>query len=216
LFKNIVPKNRPEDAHDISGTFKLVSDLPEMRKTPANFDEFIHLLKNRHKILLAGRPDKTPGAFKERANRAGSTSFVAPDLVLGTFKQGFEIYKKLTSPFAKAVYMMFLVAEVHPFNDGNGRIGRIMMNAELVSAGEQRIIIPTIYRNNYVSALKAISHNSITNPIVRTLDFAQKYSKAIHWNSFDDAKETLTKTHAFIDPNEADEQEIRLIMPNNA
>ena len=29
--------------------------------------------------------------------------------------------------------MMFLVSEVHPFVDGNGRIARIMMNAELVA-----------------------------------------------------------------------------------
>ena len=32
--------------------------------------------------------------------------------------------------------MMFLVSEVHPFADGNGRAARIMMNAELVAAGE--------------------------------------------------------------------------------
>jgi Fic family protein len=41
---------------------------------------------------------------------------------------------------------MFLVAEVHPFSDGNGRLSRIMMNPELVAAGEQRIVVPTIYR----------------------------------------------------------------------
>jgi fido (protein-threonine AMPylation protein) len=35
--------------------------------------------------------------------------------------------------------MMFLISEVHPFADGNGRIARIMMNAELVAAGEERI-----------------------------------------------------------------------------
>jgi len=30
--------------------------------------------------------------------------------------------------------MMFLVSEVHPFLDGNGRIARVMMNAELILA----------------------------------------------------------------------------------
>jgi Fic family protein len=43
---------------------------------------------------------------------------------------------------------MFLVAEVHAFSDGNGRLSRAMMNAELVSAGEQRIIVPPVYRAN--------------------------------------------------------------------
>jgi hypothetical protein len=214
VFKDIVPLNRPEDAHDIKGTFEIVASDKEMSRTPKTFDDFIELLQSRHKILMGGRPDKKPGTIKERANQAGSTLFVAPDLVLGTFKQGFEIYKKLTTPFSKAVFMMFFVSEVHPFNDGNGRIGRIMMNAELASVGEQRIIIPTIYRNNYISALKGISQNGLTTPIVRMLDFAQKYTGAVAWDNFDNALDTLTKTHAFIDPNEADEEGSRLILPS--
>ena len=36
----------------------------------------------------------------------------------------------LDDPIARAIYMMFLVSEVHPFDDGNGRMARIMMNAE--------------------------------------------------------------------------------------
>ena len=30
--------------------------------------------------------------------------------------------------------MQFLISEVHPFDDGNGRLSRIMMNAELVKS----------------------------------------------------------------------------------
>ena len=75
--------------------------------------------------------------------------------------------------------MMFLVAEVHPFSDGNGRVARIMMNAELVAAGEQRIVVPTIYRGNYLAALKALSNRAGAEPLIRTLDFAQRLSLAI-------------------------------------
>jgi fido (protein-threonine AMPylation protein) len=134
--------------------------------------------------------------------------------VLGTLKQGFEIYRKLTTPFAKAVFMMFMVAEVHPFDDGNGRISRLLMNSELVSNQQQRIIIPTVYRNNYISALKAISHNNRCEPLVRTLDFAQKYTGAVDWENFESALDILGKTHAFVDPNEADEAGVRLILPS--
>ena len=213
VFKNIIPSNRPADAHDIMGTFAIVSNAAEMTRTPSNFDEFLELLKSRHKILMGGRPDKEPGIFKTKANRAGSTSFVAPELVTGTFRQGFEVYKKLTAPFSRAIFMMFLVSEVHPFNDGNGRIGRIMMNAELTSVGEQRIIIPIVYRNNYISALKAISQNGLPTPIIRTLDFAQKYTGAIEWDNFNSALDTLTKTHALVDSNDADREGIRLTLP---
>jgi hypothetical protein len=68
----------------------------------------------------------------------------------------------------------------------------VMMNAELVANGEMKIIIPTIYRSNYLSALKAISQNGILEPIVRVLDFAQKYTQAIDWSDFDGARSMLT------------------------
>jgi hypothetical protein len=213
VFNNIIPQNRPADAHDIRGTFAIVSNTTEMTKTPAHFDEFLSLLKSRHTVLMEGRPDKEPGIFKTKPNRAGSTFFIAPDLVVGTFRQGFEIYRRLTTPFSRAAFMMFLVSEVHPFNDGNGRIGRIMMNAELVSAGEQRVIVPIVYRDNYITALKALSHNSLTTPIIRTLDFAQKYTSAINWDTFKTAFDTLTQTHAFTDSTDADREGIRLILP---
>ena len=109
--------------------------------------------------------------------------------------------------------MMFLVSEVHPFKDGNGRASRIMMNAELVAAGEQKMIIPTIFRNNYIVALKALSHNQFATPIIRTLDFAQKYTQAVDWSSFESAVSDLNRSNAFMDPVLADHEGIRLRLP---
>ena len=45
-----------------------------------------------------------------------------------------------------------MISEVHPFNDGNGRIARVMMNAELVRADQSRIIVPTVFREDYILA----------------------------------------------------------------
>src|SRR5205807_9955522 len=134
------------------------------------------------------------GRFKADPNRAGSTTFVAPDLVEGTLAKGFEIYRGLTSPLHRAIFMMFLVSEVHPFADGNGRVARIIMNTELVAAGENRIIVPTVYRNNYLMALKALSQNSIPGALVRTLDFAQRYTAAIDFADLDRARALLERT----------------------
>jgi hypothetical protein len=87
-----------------------------------------------------------------------------------------------------------------------------MMNAELSVNNEQRIIIPTIYRNNYLTALKALSQNCITDALIKTLDFAQKYTNSINWSDFNIVMETLTKTNAFLDPSYADNQGIRLVL----
>ena len=107
--------------------------------------------------------------------------------------------------------MMFMVSEVHPFNDGNGRLARIMMNAELVAAAEQRIIIPTVYRQNYTQSLKALSHNQITDAFIKTLDFAQKYTAMIDWSDLSRATDMLCATNAFIE--NSDDETARLRLP---
>lgn len=213
VFNNVIPRDRPEDAHDVLGTWQIVSDPVEMARTPRDPQTLLALMQSRHAVLMGARPDKQPGRFKREANRAGSTLFVAPDQVEGTLACGFEYYQSLDTPFARAVFMMFLVSEVHPFVDGNGRIARIMMNAELVAAGEERIIIPTVYRNNYLTALKALSQNTQPSPIIRTLDFARKWVAAVPWTDFDTARRSLESCHAFVDSAEADDRGIRLRMP---
>ena len=49
---------------------------------------------------------------------------------------------------------MEMVSEVHPFTDGNGRVARVMMNAELSAVDAARIIIPSVYRNEYIACLR--------------------------------------------------------------
>jgi hypothetical protein len=215
IFAGQIPNNRPADAHDILGTYKIVADVDEMKKIPRKFDEFITILNQRHAAIMIKRPEKLPGMFKTEGNRAGSTLFVVPELVEGTLKKGFELYQNLDVPFNRAVFMMFLVAEVHPFADGNGRIARIMMNAELETENEQRIIIPTIYRNNYLTALKALTHNKQPQALIRTLDFAQRYAQKVDWSDMKISQKILQATNAFTDPSEADLQGIRLTLPDD-
>jgi hypothetical protein len=213
VFHGQIPQARPADAHDVIGTWKVVSDPREMSRVPGSFEELLALLKSRHAQIMEGRPNKGPGVFKADSNRAGSTLFVAPELVQGTLVKGYEIYRGLSSPLNRAIFMMFMISEVHPFADGNGRTARIMMNAELVAAGENRIIVPTVYRNNYLMALKALSQNGITGALARTMDFAQRYTVAIDFSELERARLMLERTHAFIDPNEADANGVRLVLP---
>jgi Fic family protein len=119
-----------------------MDNLDEMSTILRSPDELIDVLRRRHATLMAGRPDVGPGKFKDRANQAGNTLFVAPDLVVGTLQAGFERLAALDTPWERAVCTAFLIAVVHPFNDGNGRMARVMMNAELVTGGQSKIIVP--------------------------------------------------------------------------
>jgi hypothetical protein len=203
VFDGVIPQERPADAHDVLGTFRIVSDLAHLKVLPTDFGGFMDLLRRRHATVMEAREDKAPGVFKERENRAGNTVFVAPELVEGTLERGFDFLQALDDPFQRAVYMMVLVSEVHPFADGNGRIARIMMNAELVASDQERIIIPTAYRTDYLGALKAFSQNGRTDPLIRMLEVAQSYTHRIDWSTMDSARADLAATNAFDDGSDA-------------
>jgi hypothetical protein len=213
VFNNVIPAERPADAHDVLGTFRIVSSRQEMITTPKSAEDFVALLRRRHRVVMDQRPDKRPGRFKTVLNRVGARHFVMPDLVEGTLARGFELYRSLDGAFERAVFMMYLVAEVHPFDDGNGRIARLMMNAELVTADEQRILIPIVYRNNYLSALRALSNDRHATPLIRTLAFAQRYARSIPWNSFAQARHVMEGSNAFVKPDQADEDGVVLRIP---
>ncbi len=213
VFEGEIPRHRPADAHDVAGTWRIVSDSQEMGRTPADSRELTNLLRERHRQIMAGRPEVLPGEFKGEENRAGLTVFVAPDLVSGTLNEGFALCRSLESPFERAVYMMFLVSEVHPFADGNGRIARVMMNAELVAGAEERIVIPTVFRSNYLAALRALSRTGRPDPLIRVLDYAQRWTLALDWSALEVAERELERCNAFLDSDEAEAMGKRLRMP---
>ena len=213
VFEGEIPQHRPADAHDVVGTWRIVSDLREMSRTPRDFAGLARILRERHREIMAGRPEMRPGEFKVAPNRAGQTLFVAPDLVPGTLEQGFSLYRSLESPFARAAYMMFLVSEIHPFADGNGRIARVMMNAELVAGGEERIIVPTVFRDNYLAALRALTRTGRPDPLIGVLDYAQRWTLAVDWTSIPETQRELEACNAFLDSDEAEAEGLRLRMP---
>ena len=214
VFDGVIPANRPADAHDVLGTFRLVSNTEEMKRLPKSADTFLDLLRHRHRIIMEGRPEKAPGDFKDRPNQVGTFIFVPPEDVHGTLVEGFKIHQRLTEPLHRAIFMLFLVSEVHPFADGNGRVARVMMNAELAAAQQVRVLIPIVYRSNYISALRALSTNAWPEPIIKTLVFAQRYVATISWNDIKQARAVLARTNAFVRPEQGDEEGIRLRIPD--
>lgn len=193
---------RDEDSHDVLGTYQILSNRNEMSLQPKNGDDLLRLLRERHAILLYARKSKNPGGFKDRNNRAGTTEFVEWQLVPGTLNKGYEWYSLLQHPFAKAAYMMFMISEVHPFLDGNGRIARVMMNAELGAKGLSKIIIPTVYREDYMGALKKLTRKRDGDAYIKMLLRAWEFSSTISDDNLKDMEEHLNNCNAFLAPKE--------------
>ena len=194
---------RDEDSHDILGTFKILSNRAEMMKIPTSPDELFAILSHRHSVLLEGRPHMNPGIFKSKNNRAGMTEFVDHQLVKGTLSQGFKYYAALTDPFARAIFMMFMISEVHPFNDGNGRIARVMMNAELVRADQSRIIVPTVFREDYILALRKLTRHKDPLAYINVMTKLHQFSDNLYGTDFTELKNYLAACNAYEEPSQA-------------
>ena len=194
----IIPK-RNEDSHDVLGTFKAIMEQPFRSKPPKDEDDLLAWLLQCNLQILSSRPDKNPGEWKEQSNQAGNTIFVHPELVKGTLREGFKRIALLEDPFARALMAMFVVTEVHPFMDGNGRTARLTMNAYLTQHSASRIIIPTAYREDYLLPLKALSQNNDPNPFIRSMTRAWRWTAGFDYSNFPNLWEKMKVCNAFTD-----------------
>ena len=176
VFDKMEIENRVNESHDISGTYQIVSDQNLMGKRMGSYEEFENSLKYIHSLIMQERKDKIPGEFKQKENQAGNTVFVHPHLVRGTLIKGYDYYQTLSHPLAKGIFISYLISEVHPFTDGNGRVSRVVLNRELISAKMPSIIIPTVFRSDYIGALKSLSRRSTPEPLVRMFSRALQFS----------------------------------------
>jgi hypothetical protein len=216
VFEGIIPDERPEDAHDVLGTFGVIADPALRARVPADADDFAEILKILNRRILEARPHKRPGEWKQRANKAGGTSFVAPDLVPGTLREAWGFYSTLPAGFPRAVFALFASSEVHPFADGNGRASRALLNAELSAEGQCRVVIPLCFRSDYLGALRALSRQGNPEPLIRAIERAQHWSSLVDWSTLEVAMEQLAQTNALVAPDEAEDQVLILRDPPQA
>lgn len=210
VFHGQIIENRSEDSHDILGTFNAAMTTPWRDEPPRTAEDFLYWLRSVNALVMQQRADKRPGEWKDKPNQAGNTFFVMPELVPGTLREGFERIQALSHPLARAVMMMFVIAEVHPFLDGNGRTARLAMNCVLSAERLGRIIIPTIYREDYLLPLKALSHNQNAEPLVASLVRVQRWSAALDYNqSRLELREVLARCNAF----QEDLRNYKLVFP---
>lgn len=194
VFEKVTINDRHQDSHDVLSVFNVVSDYTEMSAVPENPDDLLNLLVNRHEIIMHERPDRHPGTLKKTANKAGDSTFVLPEHVEGTLSQSFQLYLSLPQGLARAVFMQFLVAEVHPFDDGNGRLSRIMMNAELVASEMHKVIVPTVHRESYLNGLRQATRTGKFRTLAKVYADLQAYTASLPWDDYGEAK-TMLQAH---------------------
>ena len=81
----------------------------------------------------------------------------------------FELLKGEDEACVRAVLGHFLFVYIHPYMDGNGRVGRFLMNVMLASGGYPWTIVPVDRRDDYMSALESASVDQNIVPFAQFL-----------------------------------------------
>ncbi|MEL6975105.1 MAG: Fic family protein [Bacteroidota bacterium] len=79
----------------------------------------------------------------------------------------FELLEKEEHAGVRAVLGHFIFVYIHPYMDGNGRMGRFLMNVMLASGGYPWTVIPVEERDNYMQALEKASVDNDIEPLAK-------------------------------------------------
>lgn len=136
LEDQINPSGNDKDLTEVRNYFNAARKGEEhLMSTPMSKE----LIKSLHKTLLSGnvrRNAKTvPGEFRTSQNYIGKGKniiYVPPvpeslDSLLDNFVEYFNDTEDTTRPLVKAAIMHAQFETIHPFDDGNGRVGRILI-----------------------------------------------------------------------------------------
>ena len=83
----------------------------------------------------------------------------------------FELLENENDAGVRAVLGHFIFVYTHPYMDGNGRMGRFLMNAMLASGGYPWTVIPVEERDNYMAALESASVDQDIEPFAKFIAY---------------------------------------------
>ena len=86
--------------------------------------------------------------------------------------------------------------------DGNGRLSRLFMNAELITNGQSRILIPSVYRDDYLLNLRRLSRDDEPLPFISMMARVHRFTALIDFSDYARAKAQLEACSAFREPHE--------------
>ena len=131
--------------------FQYMEELAKQDKELSEFD-----IKGIHNLVLADRPEDR-GTFRRVNVRiaGGLTNPVQPYLIEPKIEELLNDYItwRKTMHIVECVALFHLRFEsIHPFIDGNGRTGRLLMNLQLIKAGLPAVNIKVSDRKRYYDA----------------------------------------------------------------
>jgi Fic family protein len=171
--KNEITPGKRDDWQEVSNYIKAMNHaIQRMEKLPLSS----RLLRESHKILMDNvrGEHKLPGEFRSSQNWIGGASindavFVPPpshevNSLMGDLENFIHSEEVAVPHLIKIAIAHYQFETIHPFLDGNGRIGRLMITLYLIS--NKIIEKPILYLSDFFEKHKSLYYDNLTS--VRT------------------------------------------------
>lgn len=133
---------------------ELVIELSKERSPLTEWD-----LRSLHSVVMKGQSHQESGAWRRLDVKAAGTDYnypsylQVPDL-MKEFIEWLSVGSSLHPIcFASEAHLRFVT--IHPFQDGNGRVGRLLLNLLLLRAGYPIAVIQLQNRPRYIASLES-------------------------------------------------------------
>lgn len=161
LFDNgTLPKSddyyRAKDVEEMNGHFLMFNKMLDTLEEPLTQE----LIKQFHYELKSGVFEDRAngyaiGDYKERPNVIGIYHTVRPENVAEEMRKLLEWYSNQVVDISVLAEFHIRYESIHPFQDGNGRTGRLIVFRECLKNHIVPVVIEDANRNEYLNALKA-------------------------------------------------------------
>lgn len=162
----------PADVEEVTNYVQAFRHVRENLRSPKGLPLSVRLLCEAHRLLLAGTrgAGKQPGELRRSQNwiggtRPGNASFVpAPaervPALLATLERFIHARTRRLPPLIKIALVHAQFETIHPFLDGNGRLGRLLIGALLEQWG--LLPEPLLYLSGYLKQHQAAYYRHLT------------------------------------------------------
>ena len=202
ILHGLTAQGKPLRDHlDIEGHDEAVKAIEEAVKSDEAFNQVF--IRNLHTVLLkepyetaAVTPDGqrvkrriAVGAYKTQPNNvqtsAGETYyFTPPEQVQSAMSDLVDWYRKREDegehPVITAATFHYRFVRIHPFDDGNGRMARLLMNMILMKHGYTVALIPREERDQYVNTLERADQSEDLTEFISYIAACCEYSLNLH------------------------------------
>jgi hypothetical protein len=182
---------------ELLSAFKLALSSPLCDSVPPFGQGFTQGLRARHALLMRLVDPAAAGQLRSGRESTSLPAMIEPERIERTLAATSTLALDVPDGLARAVFYSILLWRVQPFERGNEPLAQLLMNAELASVGEARILVPARLRGRLQLARERLAREGDPGRYVRLLVALQHWSVSLDFSDLPRLLARLIAMRAF-------------------